>query len=146
MKDLITTVASLFLLMIFVLQFAGNQIVQNQLFRADMAIENFRDSAKEQGCVSSENRELLARTLSRICGCDMDQVQVSGTGDPVERGGLIYYQVEFPVENLVPAGKALGIASEENMAWFTDDGWVVSRFETGDLPDEAGPSGEEASS
>lgn len=143
MKNLITTTASLLLLMLFVLQFAGNQMVHNRLFRADMAIDAFRDMAKEQGYVSEENSTILERALIRICDCDPGMISISGTGAMVERGGLVYYQVRFPLRNLIAAGAALGIVPEENMAWFDDEGWVVSRYEREPEAEEDEAAGEE---
>jgi hypothetical protein len=129
MKNLITTAASLLLLLLFVVQFAGNQVVHNRLFQADMAIDTFRDAAKEQGCITAENKEALVLALEKICDCEAGQIQVSGTQALQERGKMISYSVRFPLKDLVAAGAFLGIGPEENMAWFEDSGWVVSRYE-----------------
>ena len=69
MKDLITAVASLLLLMIFVMQFAVNQGTQHRILQADMAVAVFRDTVKEQGYISRENSAALRGMLAEICGC-----------------------------------------------------------------------------
>lgn len=130
MKDLITAVASLMLLLIFVLQFAGSQNIHTRMFRADMAIESFRDTAGLQGYVSEENSSLLSDCLARICGCSSAEITVEtdGSTGPQPEGTLLYYRVVYPLKDLVAAPEMLGISPEQNQIWEEDEGWVVSRF------------------
>ncbi len=111
MKDLITAVASLMLLLIFVLQFAGNQNLHTRMFRADMAIENFRDTAGLQGYISDE---IL--------------VEAEDSRQPKPEGTLLHYRIGYPLKKLIAAAAMLGISAEENRVWMEEDGWVVSRF------------------
>ena len=48
MKDLITTIAAVVLLMIFVMQFANNQMIFSRITAADKAIDNFQ-------CIAGDN-------------------------------------------------------------------------------------------
>lgn len=130
MKDLITAVASLMLLLIFVLQFAGNQNLHTRMFRADMAIENFRDTAGLQGYISDENRSLLSESLAGICGCSPEEILVEAedSRQPKPEGTLLHYRIGYPLKNLIAAAAMLGISAEENRVWMEEDGWVVSRF------------------
>lgn len=130
MKNLITAVASLMLLLIFVLQFAGNQNLHTRMFRADMAIENFRDTAGLQGYISNENRSLLSGNLAEICGCSPEEILVEGEDSvhPLPEGTLLHYRIGYPLKNLIAAAAMLGISAEENRVWMEEEGWVVSRF------------------
>ena len=71
MKDLITAVASLMLLLIFVLQFAGNQNLHTRMFRADMAIENFRDTAGLQPQIPARLPDSRLRFSSLMYPCKL---------------------------------------------------------------------------
>lgn len=130
MKDLITAVASLMLLLIFVLQFAGSQNIHTRMFRADMAIESFRDTAGLQGYVSEENSSFLSGCLARICGCSSAEITVEtdGSTGPQPEGTLLHYRVVYPLKDLVAAPEMLGISPEQNQVWEEEEGWVVSRF------------------
>ena len=139
MKDLITAVASLMLLLIFILQFAGNQNLHTRMFRADMAIENFRDTAGLQGYISDENRNTLLGRLAGICGCSPEEILVEAESgrQPQAEGTLLHYRVGYPLKDLIAAAPMLGIAPEENRAWMEDEGWVVSRYCEPDKPEES---------
>ncbi|MGN1412693.1 MAG: hypothetical protein ACI4WY_00450 [Anaerovoracaceae bacterium] len=136
MKDLITAVASLMLLLIFVLQFAGNQNLHTRMFRADMAIENFRDVVGMQGYISDENRGLLSESLAGICGCSPEEILVEAedSRQPKPEGTLVHYRVGYPLKDLVAAASMLGISPEENCVWMEDEGWVVSRLYISEEP------------
>ncbi|MCI8608533.1 MAG: hypothetical protein HFE73_02720 [Firmicutes bacterium] len=139
MKNLITAMASLLLLSIFVVQFAGNQVIHTRLFRADMAVESFRDMAKEQGCITAENETYLKERLTRILDCRAEQIWIEGTREQRPKGEILFYKVKFPLEHIVMANRILGIEDEENMAWFEDEGWVVSRYKAGNFEGEVSP-------
>ena len=131
MKDLITAIASILILMIFVMQFAGNQAVQNRIFQAELAVESFRDALKEDGRMSEENYQTVRQYLAEICGCQEGDILVesSGTGSPAVRGDSLYYRIQFPLKDLIVMGEFLGIKADENLILFDHKGWVVSCYE-----------------
>ena len=131
MKDLITAIASILILMIFIMQFAGNQAVQTRIFQADLAVESFRDALKENGGMSEENYQAVRQSLAEICGCQEEDVLVesSGTDTPAARGDCIYYSVQFPLKDMIVMGDFLGITADENLILFHQKGWVVSCYE-----------------
>ena len=124
MKDLITTIASLLILMIFILQFSGNQVTHHRRFQADMAVESFRDTLKEQGYITEENQSGITAELARICGCGEDMITVEGSSNRKERGSLLHYRIRYPLQNLIVMGTFLGIEPEDNMVWAEQKGWV----------------------
>ena len=137
MKDLITTVASVLILMIFVLQSAGNQVTHFRVFQSGLAVETFQDVLKEEGQASEASIGRLRQELARLCGCSPEEISV----DVQESGGQqtgrreISYEVSFPLENLIVMGGALGIPPEENRAVLTEKGWVAGRNEESDYHD-----------
>ena len=135
MKDLITTIASIFLLMIFIMQFAYSQGTSHTLLQADMAVGNFRESVKVQGYISRENKEFLQRQLAEICSCSQEEIYIEGSSsadEPAERGTFIYYKVKYPLLHLIAMAEALGISDGDNSVYFKQEGWVVSSYEEPD--------------
>ena len=130
MKELITATASLMLLLIFVLQFAESQNVHTKMFQSEMAIESFREPGGEQGYFTEENKELLAETLSDICACGRDEIQIDAENvtEPQPEGTLLSYRIAYPLKDLVAAPFFLGIAEEENQVLQEQKGWIISRF------------------
>lgn len=129
MKDLITAIASVLIMMIFVSQFVANLTVHNRLIQADRAIEVFRDKMKEEGYMSKENQQRLETMLKDICDCDNGEIAVQGMETPAERGELLYYHIVFPVKGMIGADILLGIDEEENQTDFCEEGFVISRRE-----------------
>ena len=139
MKDLITAVASLLLIMVFVLQFSAGQVLHHRMFSADMAVESFRDTVKTEGYISEYNKARLKMELSRILGCSAGDISVAGgtgseamSNSAVTEGGLIYYHIAYPLQNLISAAAFFGIEEDENRVWHKEEGWVVSRVEEPD--------------
>jgi len=146
MKDLITAAASLLLLLVFVIQFSAGHVMNSRLFQADGAVETFRERAGVEGCIGTENAGHLKEELSRVLDCSPEEIQVSGEDLPVPEGTLVYYRIGYPLQNIVAAGKFLGIQEEENRVWHEEEGWVVSRLEKhdyngGDSPGDDGGDG-----
>ena len=148
MKDLITAVASLLLLMIFVMQFAVNQGTQHQILQADMAVSVFRDTAKEQGYISRENSAALRGMLAEICRCGEEEIIIERNVSrevPQKRGTLLYYQIRYPVKSLIAMAASLGIRDEDNRIYMEQKGWVVSCYEEPDTDNgNCNPDGNES--
>ena len=148
MKDLITAVASLLLLMIFVMQFAVNQGTQHRILQADMAVSVFRDTVKEQGYISRENSAALRGMLAEICRCGEEEIIIERNVSrevPQKRGTLLYYQIRYPVKSLIAMAASLGIRDEDNRSYMEQKGWVVSCYEEPDTDNgDCNPDGNES--
>ena len=132
MKDLITAVASILLLMIFILQFAGNQVTHARMFQSDMVIETFLDTMKAEGGISGSNERLIKERLAEICGCSEGEIRIEGrkVGTALgNKGTLMEYSVSFPLKNLIVLGSVLGIHAEDNTIQIEQKGWTVSQYE-----------------
>lgn len=66
MKDMITTIASIMILMIFVLQFVTNQITYTKLAGSGSYVKQFEHIAVEAGEVSAENIQNLRRNAAQV--------------------------------------------------------------------------------
>ncbi len=129
MKDLITSIGTVFILSLFILQFSANQVTHSRLISADIAIENFRDRVKTEGYVSEDNSAKLVSQLSKICGCSEGDIEVRGSKSRQSKGEPIEYYIKFPIGNLIAAAKVLGISKEENGFFRVEENWVISRYE-----------------
>ena len=145
MKNLITAVASIMLLLVFVLQFAAGMQMHQRLIRADIAIENFRDAIKEEGGVQPLQAERLCTELAKICGIGRKEVQVTGTTGPVPRGEEISYSVRFSLHQLIAANTFWGISDAENEGMFIEENYVISSY-VDESEDESPVEGDEPGS
>lgn len=137
MKDFITTIASIIILMIFLLQFVSNQSTYTRLAAAEHAVKEFRLTAEENGGIDDEKLRRLKEKTAAALDCGAEEIKVSineSTADGVEIGGssddggsfkkLFEYSVQMPVRGLVGAADFLGIAEEENMTVHVSEGII----------------------
>ena len=69
MKNLITAVGCTLLLMAVLLQFVQSQNTALRLAAVDNAVNSFRETVRQEGCVSEENEDDLKEELSGILDC-----------------------------------------------------------------------------
>ena len=101
MKELIASIASLMLLMIFVLQFAANQNLLSRVALADAVIESFVGSDTPE---TDKLREEAARAL----GLAGSEVTVSESAEGI-------YTITAPLTGVIACGSLLGLDEKENM-------------------------------
>ena len=70
MKNLITAVGCTLLLMAVLLQFVQSQNTALRLAAVDNAVNSFRETVRQEGCVSEENEDDLKEELSGILDCE----------------------------------------------------------------------------
>lgn len=114
MKNLLTSMACLMLLLAFVLQFTQNQLLFSRITAVDQAVNNFKEIVKQEGGVTEENEKELKKTLGEILECREEQIKVDGSRQRVFRGQLIRYQVEVPISGIIAVPLFWGIGEEEN--------------------------------
>ncbi|MDD4377201.1 MAG: hypothetical protein PHH48_03515 [Eubacteriales bacterium] len=113
MKNLITSIGCVMLLLIFVFQFTANQITHNQISSIDKYVNSFKEVVKQEGCITSKNSDLLKEKISSAIGCGQDEIMVCGSDNRLGRGKLIWYEIKVPIKNLIPAAKFLGLSKED---------------------------------
>lgn len=105
LKDLITSIGSITILMIFILQFASNQALVSKFAFSDVIVEKYADSLAAEN--SEEAQRELKRNLTSVLGCSNAEV-------PLETGADGTYTVSAPVRDVIACGKLLGISDEDN--------------------------------
>lgn len=101
MKNLITAVGCTLLLMAVLLQFVQSQNTALRLAAVDNAINTFRETVRQEGCVSEENEDDLKEELSKILDCKPSDILVDGDRIPKERGSFVMYEISVTVSDLV---------------------------------------------
>ena len=101
MKNLITAVGCTLLLMAVLLQFVQSQNNALRLAAVDNAVNSFRETVRQEGCVSEENEDDLKEELSGILDCEPADILVDGDRIPKERGSFVMYEISVTVSGLV---------------------------------------------
>ena len=78
MKNLLTSVACIMILLAFVLQFTQNQVLHNRLTAIDQAGNNFKEIIKQEGCITAENEKQLKKEICRILDCPEEDIRIKG--------------------------------------------------------------------
>ena len=126
MKNLITAIASILILSVFIFQFAFNQVAHSRIAFAEEQINTFVEISKTEGCLTTSNKTKLKESLSQKLGCDPGEIIITGTETPVRRGQTITYSVTYPVKDIIGAARGLGISKEDNKATKRVEGSVTS--------------------
>jgi len=128
MKNLITSIACVVILLVFVLQFASNQITHNHLTTVDKSVNAFKEVAKQEGYISDENSSELKDEIARTLCCNRDKISISGTDIKVIRGKKIHYIVEMPLENIIIGAEFLNISKDESEGKYIIDNYTTSEY------------------
>ena len=105
LKELITSIGSITILMIFILQFASNQALVSKFAFSDVIVEKYADGLAAEN--SEEAQRELKRNLTSVLGCSNAEVRL-------ETGADGTYTVSAPVRDVIACGKLLGISDEDN--------------------------------
>lgn len=119
MKDFITTIASLLILMMFLLQFTANQTTYTRIMGAEHSIKEFRLLSEEKGSINDEDVLMLKENLSGILCCSPSEISVKVAEDSGE------YIVKMPVYGIIGPAKMIGLSPEENMKVHTSGGVIA---------------------
>lgn len=106
MKDLITTVGSVMILMVFVMQFCSNQIIASKILALDSLIDSFGGDFETEKSI-----EDFKSKSAECVGCEKNEISV------VKKNGK--YTVTAPIKNVIACSKFLGISEEENISTYT---------------------------
>lgn len=119
MKDLITTIGSIIILMMFLMQFTANQTTYTRIMGAEHSIKEFRVLSKEQGSIKSEEIIKLKEKISKILGCSTSEISVKVAEDSGD------YSVTMPVYGIIGPARIMGISEKENMKYHTSCGVIM---------------------
>ena len=119
MKDFITTIGSIIILMMFLMQFAANQTTYTRIMGAEHSIKEFRVLAEEKGSIKSEEIIKLKEKISKIMHCSISEISVKvaeSSGD---------YSVTMPVYGIIGPAGIMGMSEKDNMKYHTSCGTIV---------------------
>ena len=111
MKDLITTMAALTILMVFVMQFAANQVLGSRILASDKVVQNYHNLLLEEKGKAQEYKDSLKHDIALCLGCESSEVKVTETGQET-----VKVSIEAPLRQVIACGELLGITPEENTA------------------------------
>lgn len=136
MKDFITAIASLLILMMFLLQFTANQTTYTKIMGAEHSIKEFRLFCEEKGSINGEDILRLKDNISRILCCSPSEISVKVT----ETGGE--YIVDMPVYGIIGPAKLIGLSPEENVKVHTSSGIISLKKQQEEEQEEGQPEEE----
>jgi hypothetical protein len=128
MKNLITSIACIMILLVFVLQFTQNQVIHNRISAVDQAVNSFKEVVKQEGCITKDNEDELKGEIVGILNCSENEVEVDGDRRPVYRGSRIHYIVTVPVEGIITAAAFWAISDDEDRFYYTTDRYTTSEY------------------
>ena len=140
MKDLITTIASILVLMMFLLQFTANQRTFTEIAGAENAIKIFRIAAESKGKIGDEDVRSMHAVAAKAAGCDPSEVETILDPDKNEGSEYASYQVRVPIRGIIGAAHMLGLTKEENTFWYASSGIIALQKKNQAIPEE--PEGE----
>ena len=113
MKDLITTISSIMILSVFVMQFCSNQVLQAKILMADAVIDNIKIESGEDNmeATGSSGFEKQKIQLASCFDCSPSDVLV------IENQDKIIFAA--PIENIIACGEFLGIDEEVNRCTYS---------------------------
>ncbi len=128
MKNLITAVGCTLLLMAVLLQFVQSQNTALRLAAVDNAVNSFRETVRQEGCVSEENEDDLKEELSGILDCEAADILVDGDRIPKERGSFVMYEISVTVSDLVADIGFWGMDEEDSEFEYRVKRYVASEY------------------
>lgn len=115
MKDMMTTIASILVLMIFLMQFTVNQTTYTRMMGAEYAVRSFRQTAESTQEINDSAVQDLKLKLAAALRCGAQEVTTEVSDDGT-------YRVSAPVRGVIGAASALGIRPEENFFYLSHRG------------------------
>lgn len=131
MKNLITAIASILLIMAMFMQMTANQRTYTKLIAIDQLVNNFKEVAREEGYISSSNKSKLIKEISSVTSTPSSDISVSGTSSKVSRGKAINYRVDVKIGGVMAAPGFWGLSKKENSGIYTINQSTTSEYVSG---------------
>jgi len=136
MKDLITAIASMLIIMLFVMQFTANQITYTKVMAAEYNIREFKILSESEGVIGDGALPGLRNNLAQIMECSPGEI-----GMRVEKGeNKCTYEITMPVKGIIGPAHMLGISPEDNRRLHVSRG--IIEFESEASEDKTEEEGE----
>lgn len=136
MKDLITSIGSILVLMMFLLQFAANQASYTKMMGTEHTLKEFSLLSAGKGSIKDEDIHVLKNNLSEILSCSPSEISVKVTEYSLNEEDTekcwADYSVTVPVYGVIGPAGLMGLTDSENVKKYTARGMVV--FEREESP------------
>ncbi len=111
MKDLITTIGSILILSIFIMQFAVNENTLGRTMAIEKNLYKFMADMRREEVVDEEG---MREKLAMIAGCQHSEVELKlGEGE---------FSLRLPIYKVIGAEKLVGLRKEDNKLWYHREG------------------------
>ena len=130
MKQLITAIACIIILMAMVVQYGQEQVNHAKISYVQKAIHNSKEIAKQDGYFTEDNIANLKSSIASVVGCSADDVIVDAPDitERVTRGQTINYKVTVPLKGYFAAANFWKLSDDENTATKTYDLVTTSEY------------------
>lgn len=131
MKNLITTIGAIILILAMIMQLSANQRTYTKLICIDQLVNNFKEVAKEEGCISEKNKANLISQISDKAGIPRENITVSGTDAVKMRGQQIEYLVKVKIQGLLASPRFWGVSRTKNSGLYVINQSTTSEYLVG---------------
>ena len=132
MKQFIVLAAMLPLIMVFIMQFALEQMNQGRIAALQELVYGAKEQAKQEGRFTPAIKAALARDIAERFKLNESDIVIE-TDDRVkyrrnafDEREMITYRVEVPIERIMAGNRLMGISDEENAGVYVVEGSTAS--------------------
>jgi hypothetical protein len=132
LKQFIVLAATLPLLMVFVMQFALEQMNQGRIAALQELVYGAKEQAKQEGRFTPAIKQALARDIAaRFKIAESDVVieadnHVKYRRNRFDEREMIAYRIEVPIEKIMAGNRLMGISDEANAGRYVIEGRTAS--------------------
>lgn len=144
MKELITAMASMIIVMIFVLQFTANQSTYLKMAGAEHIIKQHRIEAEENCDAGIFKHDELKRKIAEKTGCEASEISVCLNESRNDETAVTYeYRIVIPIHDVIGADRIMGISADKNVVNYTSEGVLHISKRSDESDAENNPAPEE---
>ena len=131
MKNLITAVACIMLLLSLLLQFSYNQLFFNRIMILERKADTIKNVVKQKGCLPEEEVSNIQKDMSLILECSREDIRIRGDETPVSKGNVITYEIEVPIGKLIVSPFFIKDSDENKIKKYQCTRYVISEYNGG---------------
>jgi hypothetical protein len=132
MKQFIVLAAMLPLIMVFIMQFALEQLNQGRIAALQELVYSAKERAKQEGRFTPEIKAALAHDIAARFKLDEGDIVIEADAhvryrqNSFDEREMIAYRVEVPIEKIMAGNKLMGISDGENAGRYVIKGSTAS--------------------
>jgi hypothetical protein len=132
MKQFIVLAAVLPLLMVFVMQFALEQMNQGRIAALQELVYGAKEKARQEGCFTPEIKSALARDIAERFAISEGEVVIEADSrvkyrrNKFDEREIIEYKVIVPIKKIMAGNRLMGISDRDNEGRYVIKGSMAS--------------------